>query len=145
MCETKHFDRTEPRSQDERLIHNLRRCAHYLRHNTEGKGSQRRVLHLLAKRGAMSQKDLLEILAVRPGSLSELLSKLEAKGCITKEKDEADKRNCNVSITPLGLEVLEELQQQYRQSAATLLADFPEEDKAELTRLLEKLHSLWQE
>ena len=145
MCETKHFDRTEPRSQDERLIHNLRRCAHYLRHNTEGKGSQRRVLHLLAKRGAMSQKDLLEILAVRPGSLSELLSKLEAKGCITKEKDEADKRNCNVSITPLGLEVLEELQQQYKASVTALLSGFPEEDKEKLTTLLEQLQATWSE
>ena len=145
MCEKKHPDRPEPRSQDEQLIHNLRRCAHYLRHKTEGKGSQRRVLFLLHRRGPLSQKELLDAMAVRAGSLSELLSKLEAKGCIIREKDEADKRNYNVSITPTGLEVLAELQQQYHASMVDLLVGFPEEDKAELNRLLDKLNATWQE
>ena len=145
MCEATHSNRPEPRSQDERLVHNLRRCGHYLRHNTEGKGSQRRVLHLLSKRGAMSQKDLLDILGVRAGSLSELLSKLESKGCIVKEKSEADKRNYNVSITPAGLEMLEQLQQQYRAAMADLLSGFPEEDKEKLNTLLEQLQETWSE
>ena len=145
MCEKKHPDRPEPRSQDEQLIHNLRRCAHYLRHNTEEKGSQRRVLFLLHRRGPMSQKELLDAMGVRAGSMSELLSKLESRGCIAREKDEADKRNYNVSITPAGLEVLAELQQQYHASMAALLSNFPDADKAELNRLLEKLHALWQE
>lgn len=145
MCQEKSPCRAEIRSEDEKLIHNLRRCGHYLRHHTEEKGSQRRVLFLLHRRGPMTQKDLLEIMGVRAGSLSELLSKLEAKGCIAKEKSEADKRNYNVSITPAGLEVLEELQRQYHASMADLLSGFPEEDKAELNRLLDKLNALWQE
>ena len=145
MCEKKHPDRPEPRSQDEQLIHNLRRCSHYLRHNTEEKGSQRRVLFLLHRRGPMSQKELLDTMGVRAGSLSELLSKLEAKGYIAREKSETDKRNYNVFITPNGLEVLEELQRQYHASMADLLAGFPEEDKAELNHLLNKLYTTWQE
>ena len=145
MCEAIRHSRPDPLSQDEQLVRSLRRCAHYLRHNTEGKGSQRRVLQLLSMRGPMSQKDLLDILAVRAGSLSELLSKLEAKGCIVKTKSETDKRNYNVSITETGLKTLEELQQQYRQSTADLLSKFPEQDKAELIRLLDKLHATWQE
>lgn len=145
MCEKKHHNRPENLSQDDRLIHNLRLCGHYLRHNTEEKGSQRRVLFLLRRNGAMTQKDLLDAMGVRAGSLSELLSKLETKGCIVKEKSETDKRNYNVSITPAGLETLQELQQQYRDSMAALLAGFPDEDKAELNRLLEKLQSTWQD
>lgn len=145
MCENKHHNRPENLSTDERLIHNLRRCGHYLRHNTEEKGSQRRVLFLLRRNGAMTQKDLLEAMDVRAGSLSELLSKLEAKGCIVKEKSEADKRNYNVSITPAGLDALQEMQQQYRDSMASLLAGFSDADKAELNRLLEKLQSTWQD
>ncbi len=145
MCEKKHYDRPEPRSQDEQLIHNLRRCAHYLRHNTEEKGSQRRVLFLLHRRGPLSQKELLDTMGVRAGSMSELLSKLESKGLIVREKDDADKRNYNVSITSIGLDVLAQLQQQYHASTADLLVNFPEEDKAELNRLLEKLHATWQE
>lgn len=145
MCQEQPHCRPELRSEDEKLIHNLRRCGHYLRHHTEEKGSQRRVLFLLRRNGAMTQKDLLDAMGVRAGSLSELLSKLETKGCIVKEKSETDKRNYNVSITPAGLETLQELQQQYRDSMAALLAGFPDEDKAELNRLLEKLQSTWQD
>ena len=145
MCEKKHHNRPENLSQDERLIHNLRLCGHYLRHNTEEKGSQRRVLFLLRRNGPMTQKDLLDAMGVRAGSLSELLSKLEAKGCVVKEKSETDKRNYNVSITPIGQETLAEMQKQYRQSMSALLVDFPDEDKAELNRLLEKLQNTWPE
>ena len=145
MCESKCPGRTEPATPDEKLVHNLRRCGHYLRHHTEEKGSQRRVLNLLHHRGSMTQKDLLDILCVRAGSLSELLSKLETRGCIIKEKSETDKRNYNVSITETGLQTLEELQQQYKDSMTALLVGFPEEDKAELNRLLDKLNALWQD
>ena len=145
MCESKCPGRHEPATPDEKLVHNLRRCGHYLRHHTEEKGSQRRVLHLLHHRGPMTQKDLLDILGVRAGSLSELLSKLEAKGCIVKEKSEADKRNYNVSLTETGLQTLEELQKQYMDSMTALLVGFPEEDKVELNRLLDKLNTLWQD
>ena len=143
MCENKHHGHHEPTSIDEKLVFNLRKCGHYLRHHTEGKGSQRWVLNLLYYKGPMTQKDLLDIMGVRAGSLSELLSKLEAKGCIVKEKSETDKRNFNVSITETGLRTREELQQQYTQAMAALLVDFPEEDKVELNRLLDKLRTVW--
>ena len=142
MCASMRSDQATP---DEKLVHNLRRCGHYLRHHTEEKGSQRRVLFLLQHKGPMTQKDLLDLLCVRAGSLSELLSKLEAKGCIVKEKSTADKRNYNVSITETGLQALAELQQQYKDSMTALLVGFPEEDKAELNRLLDKLNALWQD
>ena len=145
MCQEKTHCRPELRSADEKLIHNLRRCGHYLRHHTEEKGSQRRVLFLLRRNGAMTQKDLLDAMGVRAGSLSELLSKLEGKGCIVREKSEADKRNYNVSITLAGLETLEELQQQYHASMAELLSGFPEEDKKALNALLEQLQATWPE
>lgn len=145
MCQEKLHCRSEIRSEDEKLIHNLRRCGHYLRHHTEEKGSQRRVLFLLRRNGAMTQKDLLDAMGVRAGSLSELLSKLETRGCIAREKSEADKRNYNVSITPVGLDTLEELQQQYHASMAELLSGFPEEDKKALNALLEQLQATWPE
>ena len=63
----KPHSRPETLSLDERLIHNLRRCGHYLRHHTEEKGSQRRVLFLLHRRGPMTQKDLPEMMGVRAG------------------------------------------------------------------------------
>lgn len=130
---------------DERIIKNLRYCAHFLRHHTEARGSQRRVLHLLGHHGSMTQRDLLERLGVRASSLSELLSKLEAKGFITKEKSEADKRNFDVALTESGVQALHEMQVQYNTVMADLLSGFDAEEAAQLDTLLQKLHDLWQE
>ena len=129
---------------DERIIKNLRYCAHFLRHHTEARGSQRRVLHLLSRHGSMTQRDLLEQLGVRASSLSELLSKLEAKGFITKEKSEADKRNFDVALTESGKQALQEMQVQYNVVMADLLSDFDAEEAARLDTLLQKLHDVWQ-
>ena len=129
---------------DERIIKNLRYCAHFLRHHTEERGSQRRVLHLLGHHGSMTQRDLLDQLGVRASSLSELLSKLETKGFITKEKSEADKRNFDVALTESGQQALREMQEQYNVVMADLLSGFDAEESAQLDDLLQKLHDLWQ-
>ena len=129
---------------DERIIKNLRYCAHFLRHHTEERGSQRRVLHLLHRHGPMTQRDILELLGVRASSLSELLSKLEAKGYITKEKSEADKRNFDVALTESGKQALQEMQAQYNAVMSDLLSDFEAEEAEQLDVLLQKLHDVWQ-
>lgn len=132
-------------SADERLVSHLRHCAGFLRHHTEERGSQRRVLFLLRRHGPMGQHELLERLGVRPSSLSELLGKLEARGCINRKKNENDRRGRSIAITADGLALLEELQGQYETAMADLFSGLTEEDKTQLTALLEKLSGLWRE
>ena len=132
-------------SCDERIVKDLMHCARYLRTNSEGKGSQRRVLTMLSYEGSMTQKDLLEKMGVRASSLSELLSKLEAKGFVTKEKSDADKRNYHVSITPDGVDALNEMQLQHQAAMADLLSGLSEDERSQLAALLSKLHELWHE
>ena len=134
-----------PNPGNERIVKNLMYCSGFLRHHAEGRGSQRRVLFLLRERGPMSQRDLLEEMGVRPGSLSELLSKLEAKEFITKEKSEADKRNYNVTITETGLQALQEMHAHHQEMMSDLLSGLSPEERTQLSSLLEKLRLLWQE
>src|SRR5690554_5193273 len=108
-------------SLDESIVRNLRFCSKYLRHHSEGKGSQRRVLYIIRKYGTISQRDLLGKLDIRPSSLSEILSKLEGQGYIQKTRSEADKRNFDVSITPEGLEALDVMQAHYLTNITQLL------------------------
>ncbi len=61
-----------------------------------------RVLGLLAERGVMMQTELLDELRVRPGSLSELLRRMEEQGLITRSPDENDRRRSVISITEEG-------------------------------------------
>ncbi|MGN1004656.1 MAG: MarR family winged helix-turn-helix transcriptional regulator [Oscillospiraceae bacterium] len=128
---------------EERVIKDLMYCAGFLRNHTEGKGSQRRVLFFLRERGPMTQKEILEEMGVRAGSLSELLSKLEAKGYVKKEKSETDKRNYNVSITDEGVQALEEMHAKHQAAMSDLLSVLAPEERSQLAALLGKLHTAW--
>lgn len=59
------------------------------------------ILAILAGRDAISQRDLQQMLGIQPGSLSELVSKLEAKGLVTRERAE-DRRGNVLHITDAG-------------------------------------------
>ena len=63
--------------------------------------SQTLVLSILAGRDALSQRELQQMLGIQPGSLSELLSKLEGKGYLVREKAE-DRRGNLLRITDAG-------------------------------------------
>ncbi len=49
--------------------------------------------------GTMGQKALQELLHVQPGSISEILSKMEEKGLVTRSKADTDKRASLISLT----------------------------------------------
>ncbi|WP_207263992.1 MarR family transcriptional regulator [Desulfovibrio sp. Huiquan2017] len=61
--------------------------------------AQYQVLSILLENGPMPQGELLEILDVRSSSLSELLRKLEDRGLILRERNEADRRSFIISPT----------------------------------------------
>ena len=142
----------------------LRGCGHYLfhrshnvmrdldrgsgyihdrdRHRNVMGGSQQQILSILSKNGPMAQKDLLDVLMIRPGSLSELLSKLEEKGLLVRQEDENDRRKVILTLTEEG------------QSAGAGESDFTgekdlfavldEEEKNTLKLLLKKLLGSWE-
>ena len=61
------------------------------------------ILAILAGRDAITQRDLQQMLGIQPGSLSELVSKLESKNLVTREKAE-DRRGNLLRITAAGRE-----------------------------------------
>ena len=73
------------------------------------------VLSILLGRDALSQRELQQMLGIQPGSLSELVSKLEAKGLVIREKAE-DRRGNLLRITDAG------------RAAATEATDTPPDD-----------------
>ncbi len=71
--------------------------------------SQALVLSILAGREVLSQRELQQMLGIQPGSLSELISKLEAKGFLTREKAE-DRRGNLLRITDAGRDAIPGIQ-----------------------------------
>ena len=88
----------------------LARLMHrYVKLNTEAHGGigdplqgQRRVLAMLQAKPETTQKELCFLLGMRQQSLSELLSKLEEKGFVERQKSEEDGRVTLVKLTDEG-------------------------------------------
>lgn len=123
---------------DELLVRNLRRCGHVLYHQTHH-CQQDAVLALLAQ-GAMNQKQIQEHLSIQPGSASELISKLEAKGLVERARDDADRRRVVLTLTEKG-QLAAKIHAE--RPAENLFSVFSQEEKESLVSLLETLLQSW--
>ena len=91
------------RIEDGDLMDLIDMAGRMARHRSQGAPArgQALILSILAGRETLSQRELQQMLGIQPGSLSELLSKLEAKGLLTREKGK-DRRGNLLRITDAG-------------------------------------------
>jgi len=90
---------------NDKLIINLWNLGHMMRFLYEGKASQKRILIILSETETVTQRDLTERLGIKPGSASEILSKLEGAELILRTQNEADRRTIDVCLTDAGKEL----------------------------------------
>ncbi|MBQ6476671.1 MAG: winged helix-turn-helix transcriptional regulator [Clostridia bacterium] len=64
-----------------RGVSDLHAAGHFLHFNAKGRRMRRRTLNLLNERGPLPQKEVQDILQIKSGSVSEMLGKMEKKGC----------------------------------------------------------------
>ncbi len=122
-----------------KLIWNFRNISHILRGMSGGKGSQKRILTVLLKSGQVTQTALTEYLGIRPGSASEVLSKMEASGLIARQENEADRRTVNIELTELGRKEAVLAAEERSRGHRKLLSGLSPREQEELLALLEKL------
>jgi DNA-binding MarR family transcriptional regulator len=94
---------------------------------------------VLAQVGAardMTQQELADALLVTKGNISQLLSKLEQVGLITRRQ--AGRTNC-LSLTEQGQQLVNRVVPQQEALIADLLAPLSDDEQRELLRLLRKL------
>lgn len=123
----------------EKLISNFRNISHLLRGISGGKGSQKRILTVLLKSGQVTQTTLTEYLGIRPGSASEVLSKMEAVGLIVRQENVADRRTVNVELTEMGRKEAALATEERKFRHQELLSGLSQREQEELLVLLEKL------
>lgn len=97
---------------------------------------QEKILEILSARGQMSQRDLVMLMHIKPGSMSEILAKLENKGFIERIPYEDDRRMMTVKLTEKGSEHAKEVQSGKKDGIYDALS---EEEKKTLAGLLDKL------
>ena len=96
-----HHARRPDYLQDDSLRSLLIRSAQIMHHPRAG-ASQELVLKILARQEELDQRQLQLELDIRPGSLSELVSKLEQKGLVERERSDADRRRVTLRLTDAG-------------------------------------------
>ncbi len=115
----------------------LHRCMHSIRHGGGRSMGQSRILRILAETGELSQRDLQERLRIQPGSLSEILGKLESKGQIQRSRDEQDKRKATLRITEEGRKALDATQPEQKDPFSALSAEEQETLRTLLNKVLD--------
>lgn len=116
----------------------FRSCAHMLHHKERRSGSREQILTYLMENGSAFQKDIQEELRVQPGSVSELLSKLEKNDLIVRKKSRLDKRAVIISLTQKGAAETKVRLQKEENSPFDVLTD---EEQETLRTILRKLLS----
>ncbi|MGN0612984.1 MAG: MarR family winged helix-turn-helix transcriptional regulator [Porcipelethomonas sp.] len=129
---------------NDRLIINFRDLSHTIRSLYEGKGSQKQVLIVLGRTGAITQSELTDRLGIQPGSASEVIAKLERAGLILRRPSETDRRTSDIELTDSGKELSEQFTQQRIRRHEEMFSCLEDNEKLQLLALLEKINADWE-
>lgn len=124
----------------------MRASRYYLFQNKELISGQKRVLTVLKLKDGQPQNYLATILALKPGSLAELLKKMELKGDIRREVDDQDKRVKRVYLTPAGKRKAAQLVKLEKgQDSAPFFAGLTADEQKQFSHYLTKITEGWDE
>ena len=100
---------------------------------------QLQVLGLLHGSSAMTGQGLAEMLDISTPTVSGLIDRMVAKELVYREHDTEDRRRVVLTLSPAGVEVLEQLDSAGRAQRDSLLSQLPEDDVAHLHRIFSQL------
>jgi len=135
-------DCTTPVSDTE-LMRQMRRCSHLLYHKFSLNFSQNRILSLINREGPMTQKALMCKMQIQPGSLSEVLSKVETAELVERRRCEDDRRNFEIRLTEEGVKQAEAFERDRQDMARLLLEPLSQPEKELLMDMLSRLYAHW--
>lgn len=139
------FDVSFEESLDEQLVNAILDVGRDIRRFFEGKESQSRILMILRLHGAVTQKMLIQILHIQPGSASEILKKMEKAGLIIRVPNEMNRRASDIVLTRQGRSVSEKLIEQRRGRYWEMMACLSEDEKVSLFSMLDRMKEDWQQ
>lgn len=136
----------EVAARAKRIIKGLGFCGHYLHFHRGGRSGQIPILCMLDRCGGkLSQQELGMRFELKPGSLSEILSKMETSGLIERTRDTKDRRQLFVSLTKSGCDAAKkahEARDAFRHKAFSALTT---EEQEQLAEMLDKIRVTWEE
>lgn len=103
------------------------------------------ILDVLSKNDGLSQREIAELLHIRPQSASEAISSMVGQGLIEKRANEQDKRSSLIYITKTGRQRQIDLRNERIENARRIFEPLTNQEKETLLELLNKAASALQE
>ena len=103
------------------------------------------ILDVLSKNDGLSQREIAEMLCIRPQSASEAVASMESQGLIKKESSKQDKRCTLIYITQEGRDRQIALRNERIENARRIFEPLTENEKETLLVLLDKVAAALQE
>lgn len=100
-----------------------------------------RLLMCVRDHAGVSSRELCELLDLRPSSLSEMLSRAEAEGLLTRAADESDRRVQRVFLAEKGAGLVERMTSARQEDLDRKTACFSEEEKRQFVALCAKFRA----
>jgi len=97
------------------------------------------VLVLIDEQGEATAAELARLMYLTPQTMTTLLRPLRDQGLIDQRTDERHRRRLQLLLTDVGRGALEQARVQTPKIEAEILADFTDDERATLTRLLTRL------
>ena len=122
-----------------------RRPPHPHKHSTQKSRGYGHILDVLSKNDGLSQREIAEILNIRPQSASEAIASMEGQGLVEKKSNEMDKRSSLVYITKEGRDRQIALRNDRIENARRIFEPLTDSEKETLLSLLNKAAAALQE
>lgn len=128
-----------------RLLWDIGFCGQYLHFHSGGRSGRAAIICLLAKNGGqMSQQELGSYFELKPGSLSEILAKIENAGLIERTRNPEDRRQLTIRLTEKGIEEAAREQEGRNQFRRQAFACLSETEQEQLLDMLDKIRTHWE-
>jgi len=103
---------------------------------------QAHVLLAARERGALPVSEVALLLEIAPATASQLLTAIEERGWLQRGIVAHDRRRHEVTVTPAGLQVLQQVEERRRARLARLLTELSAQEREQLVGLAERLAGL---
>ena len=141
MCET-----TAQPSAELQILRRLGYFGYYLHTHWGGRnGKQHILVELLAHDGCMTQRDLQEASCITSASLSEVVTKLETEGLLSRERSETDRRQLTLTLTDEGRRRARNFIESRREFERRAFDCLTPEERDHLLETLDRVAGRWEE
>ena len=106
---------------------------------------QARLLRVLANHDGATQKELADLMVIRPASMTHLINKLAEQNYIERRENPTDKRSSNIYITEKGKQKSEEIGAAKNKQSELIFSVLNDDEQKELLRLFNKLETEWEQ